>query len=229
MSYLKDFFYLFFPQLCLICNQSLFKHEDFLCNNCLKDLPRSYFHFIKNNPVDQIFWGRVNVIKATSFLIYNKDNKAKDVLHAIKYKGKKDLASKIGVIFCNELTKVNYFEDVDVVVPVPLHPRKKQKRGYNQSECLAEGMAQSLGVVVKNDILLKVVDNSTQTKKNRFERWQNVEDAYMITDSSSIAGKSILLVDDVVTTGATLEACAKVLLKIPGVKVNIATIAYASR
>ncbi len=229
MSYLKDFFYLFFPRLCLICNHSLYRHENLLCSRCLKELPRSYFHLVKDNPVDQIFWGRVNVEKATSFLIYSKDNKAKEILHAIKYNGKNDLASKIGMVFSRELIEVNYFGDIDVVVPVPIHPKKKLKRGYNQSDYLAEGMADVMGATVEKKVLLKVLNNSTQTKKNRFERWQNVEDAYMVADYACLAGKNVLLVDDVVTTGATLEACAKILLQVPNIKLNIATIAYANR
>ncbi len=229
MSFFLDFFHLFFPRTCLICNKSLYKHEKFICQSCLKELPRSYFHMMKENPVDQTFWGRVNIEKATSFLIYSKDNKAKEILHEIKYKGKKALATEIGEIFGKELMAESYFDSIDIVLPVPIHPQKKLQRGYNQSDYLAYGLADVFGVKVESNALKKILHNSTQTNKNRFERWQNVEDVYQVSDAVDLQGKHILLVDDVVTTGATLEACAKKLLEIPDSKISIATIAYASR
>ncbi len=229
MSCFLDFFYLFFPRTCLICNNSLHKHENFICKSCLNELPRSYFYKMKDNPVDQIFWGRVNIEKATCFLNYSKDNMAKDILYEIKYKGKKDLATELGLLFGKELKLCNYFEDIECIVPVPIHRLKERNRGYNQSDYLAYGLAYVYGVPVVKNVLHKISHNTTQTNKNRFDRWLNVENVYHVTGEEELIGKSILLVDDVVTTGATLEACAKKLLEIRDTKVSIATIAYANR
>ncbi len=228
MRYLDDFFNLFFPNVCCLCGRSLFQHENLICRLCEKDLPRSYFHFLAKNPVEMTFWGRVDIQKGTSFLLYVKGSKVKNILHAIKYRNNRQLGYELGKLYGLELNENNYFADIDLVVPVPIHPKKLRIRGYNQSEYIAQGLCDSLQKTLQTEGLRKVVNTKSQTRKGRFERWENVSDVFKIDDDSLFCGKNILLVDDVLTTGATLESCARCFSKVPDVTLSIATLAYAT-
>ena len=228
-NYLSDFFNLFFPRNCAICKRSLYAHEKFICRKCNKELPRSYFHLSDNNPLDKIFWGRVDIDKVVSYLIYSKGNMVKHILHNLKYRNCKELGYELGKLYGAELSEVNYFGRVDWLIPVPLHPKKMAIRGYNQSEWIAKGLCVNLNGGVMNDNLFKRVHTSSQTKKSRYSRWENIEDSFDIRDRKVLENKTVLLVDDVLTTGATLEACATCLAEIPGITINVATLAYATQ
>jgi len=160
---------------------------------------------------------------------FAKGGKVQHLLHLLKYKGKKEIGEYIGKIYGEDLKKSLFYSDIDVIIPVPLHPRRKRKRGYNQSEIFAKGLSESLVKPYDTRTLIRTYASETQTKKSRFRRWENVKEIFDLKDHQHLINKHILLVDDVVTTGATLEACASMLLKIPGVKVSIATIACAIR
>ncbi len=227
-TYLHDLFQLFFPRVCSICGNALYAHESFICRKCQQSLPRSYFHMGDQNPLEQIFWGRIQIEKAASFLEYRKGNMVKSILHKMKYKDCKELGFEIGKIFGEELSEVNYFSDVDYIVPVPLHPKKMYLRGYNQSEWIANGINENIGVDVVTDNLFKVIHTSTQTKKGRYQRWENIQKSFDLRYPERFVNKHILIVDDVLTTGATIEACASQLLKVNGVKLSVATLAYAT-
>lgn len=224
---LNNLLELFFPPLCITCSNRLISQEKFLCLNCWADLPVTNFQLDANNKVAQLFWGRVQIENATSFFSYKKGSKYPKLIHFIKYKGLKELGFETGRRFGFVLAGSLNFNSVDMIVPVPLHPRKQKKRGYNQSECIARGMAESMQKKVLTNNLFRKEYTSTQTKKNRFERWQNVDRIFDINNPEVFSGKHILLVDDVVTTGATLEACAFQLLKLKNAKVSIATLAFA--
>ncbi|TLX77780.1 ComF family protein [Labilibacter sediminis] len=228
IPYLSDFFNLFFPKICLICSRALHMHEKHICKLCERALPRSYFHMANHNPVEKLFWGRVNIEKASSYLLYTKESKVKNILHSLKYRQQKELGYELGKIYARDLSEVNYFKNLDFIVPVPLHPRKFKERGYNQSEWIAKGLSEVLSVPLKTDLLFKSYHTSTQTRKGRYQRWENVEDVFNIVSGEKFEGCNILLVDDVLTTGATLEACAKKLKSIKDIKINVATLAYAS-
>lgn len=229
MSYIYDFFSLFFPRVCYSCENTLFRHEEVLCSYCLHQLPKTNFHSEADNPVSKIFWGRVNIYHASSLYFFSKGSKVQHLLHQLKYKGKKEIGIYLGKLLGMDLLESPYYSDIDVIIPVPLHPKKQRKRGYNQSEMFARGLAESLVKPIDIRTLVRTYASETQTKKSRFKRWENVKEIFDLKNHNHLLGKHILLVDDVVTTGATLEACANMLLNIPGVKVSIATIACAIR
>lgn len=179
-----------------------------------------------DNPVSQLFWGRTKIEYATGYFHFNKGSQYQHMMHKFKYHGNKEIGYVLGKTFGNQLRK-SAFNQVDVIIPVPLHKSKLKKRGYNQSEWLGMGLSEALQVPIDTKSFIRSVATETQTKKSRFERWKNVENIFKITDRKVLENKHILVVDDVVTTGSTLEACANVLLELKNTKVSIATLAVA--
>ncbi len=227
--FLDDFLGLFYPGLCITCGQRLVSQEKYVCLNCWQDLPVNHFHMEPDNKVAQLFWGRVWIEHATSFFSYRAGSKYQRLIHSMKYKGMKELGFEAGQRFGYVLNESAGFLSIDGLVPVPLHRRKQRRRGYNQSEWIARGLAEAMHKPVEAGYLFRKKHTPTQTKKNRMERWQNVEGIFDIYEPRALTGKHLLLVDDVVTTGATLEACAAELLKIDGVRVSIVTLAFAEQ
>ncbi len=226
-EYPVDFYRLFYPKICGGCDVPLAKGEEHLCFNCRLELPFTNFEIIKENPVEKIFRGRVHLEFATSLLFFAKGEKVQNILHNIKYNEQKELAVYIGRIFGERLQNNPYLKDVTAIVPVPLHPQKQHLRGYNQSELFAEGMNEIMKAGLMTDIISRDINTETQTRKTRTERWENVEKAFVVKQPKQLAHQHILLVDDVLTTGATLEACAQTLLQSADCKVSIATVAFA--
>lgn len=222
-SWLDDFASLFFPRLCVCCGGGLNKAERDVCTDCLCSLPRTRMHEIEANLVEVRFFGRVDVSLATSFLFFEKDTVVQKLLHEIKYHDNPQLAVRLGLMFGTEL-KGGRFESVDVIVPVPLHEKRLKERGYNQSEQIANGIAKALGKPVALNVLARTKGNETQTKKGAYERWENVRGIFSLMDAELVKGKHVLLVDDVLTTGATIEACVEVLASAEA-SVSVATIA----
>lgn len=225
--WITDFFNLFFPNTCYSCGEILVSGENIICTECYYNLPRTNFQFNIENPVSMVFWGRININIATSFLFFNKGGKVQKLLHQLKYKGKTEVGYELGKIFGSELYNSPYFKKTDIVIPVPLHPKKQKLRGYNQSDFIAMGLGQSLNAEFLTQYLIRNTFTETQTNKSRYSRWQNVDGKFSVINSEYLKGKNILLVDDVLTTGATLEACAQELLKVPKTTVSVATLAYA--
>jgi len=229
VSYIYDFFSLFFPRICYSCENTLLKHEEVLCSYCLHQLPKTNFADDEDNPVVRIFWGRVNINHASSMYYFSKGGKVQHLMHQLKYKGKKEIGLYLGKLYGDSLKKSPFYNSVDVIIPVPLHPKRLRKRGYNQSEMFARGLSGSFSKPFDIKTLVRTYASETQTKKSRFRRWENVKEIFALKNHQHLINKHILLVDDVVTTGATLDACAAMLLNIPGVKISIATIACAIR
>lgn len=225
---LKDFFALLFPPLCAGCENVLYKDEQSLCLSCIYLLPKTNFHLQKDNAVEKIFWGRTNIQSAASYYNFVKDGKVQNIIHQLKYRGERKVGVFVGNLYGNELKKSEGFNTIDYIIPVPLHKRKKMLRGYNQSEAFAEGLAESMNVKTDFTTLFRAKESESQTRKTRYKRWENVENIFQINDFAKLQASHILLVDDVVTTGATLEACANVLLTIPDVTISIATMAYST-
>ena len=227
-EYADDLFGLFFPNLCLGCGQPLIRGEEVICSICHFHLPKTYFHNDPENPLNRVFWGRVNLEAVASYLYFYKGSTVQHLLHQLKYKGRQEIGLRLGKWYGLELIQADGFRDAGLVIPVPLHPQKFRKRGYNQSQVFAEGLVAVLKAEIETACLYRKVNSNTQTRKTRYDRWENVESIFAVKHPEKLKDRHILLVDDVLTTGATLEACAQALLEVPGVKVSVATIAYAS-
>lgn len=218
---------LFYPSLCITCGERLATNEKYLCFHCWSDIPVTNYQTSRENKVAQLFWGRAPVENATSYFSYKKGSNYQQLIHFIKYRGLKELGYETGRRFGVVLAGSEYFRNIDIILPVPLHPAKLKKRGYNQSEWIARGISESLNKPVSVENLIRRIYTSTQTRKNRFERWKNVENIFEVIHPQKLENKHILLVDDVVTTGSTLEACANELQKVKDVKVSVATLGFA--
>ena len=231
MSYLydiwDDFISLLFPRLCFACGTHLLRNENLICTQCYISIPRTNYHLMENNPVEQLFWGRCQITKAAAFSFYNKGSRIRKLIHNLKYKGVREIGDELGKIYGQSLKSSGFLSGIDVIIPVPLHPSKKRKRGFNQSERISKGISEISGLPVDTEALVRIGKSDTQTKRSRYERWMNVEDIFEVTDIEMIEGKHILLVDDVITTGSTLDACAGELLKIENVRVSVVALAVA--
>lgn len=221
----KDFTGILYPPLCAACGNVLLRQERVLCLRCMMELPRAGFHDDPENQVAQMFWGRVAVQHATAFMYFYSDSRYRQILYELKYRGQYHTGIEMGRMFGQEL-KLTPFDKVDLVHPVPLHRRKKRKRGYNQSALLARGISEAIGKPVAENLIRRVVYTDSQTTRSRYERWENVEGIFDVRETDKLKGKHILLVDDVITTGSTLEACASTLLSLEGVSVSVAVLAY---
>lgn len=216
-----------FPRLCPVCGKALDGDEQWLCRNCLAKLPRTRYEDVEFNTMEQHFAGKIPIERATAYFFYEKGSPYASILHDIKYHSVPRMGQWLSARAVKDMAGSHFFEDLDVVTAVPLHRSKLAKRGYNQSEYLARGIADALGIPYVEP-LKAVRPHSTQTHKGAIERWQNIQGNYALkNDADRLAGKHILLVDDVITTGSTLTVCASLLKEIPEVKVSLFTLAAA--
>jgi len=222
-----DFIDLMFPNLCVVCGNNLQKNEQQLCLSCLVDIPRTNYHLIEENPIEKKFWGKVPVYRATSYFFFQKGSSFQKLLHILKYKGNKEIGVIMGKYAAVDLLDAPDFASVDLIIPVPLHPEKFKSRGYNQSEWIGKGISMILSIPQDTSTLVRVKENPSQTKKSVYERFENTEGIFKLSDSTILAGKHVLLVDDVLTTGSTLEACILALLETEGIRISIFTLAVA--
>ncbi len=227
-SFFGDFVSLLYPDICRACGNSMVKGEEVICLSCIMHLPRTNFHLDPINPVIKHFWGKVPVEAATAYYYFNKGEKVQQLIHALKYKGKPEVGHKIGRMLGIDLQASALYKNVETIVPVPLHINKIRIRGYNQSEQIAIGLADAYKTTCSN-LLQRRRHTETQTRKHRFERFENVNRVFEVINADLLINKHILLVDDVITTGSTLVSCAEELLKVKGVRVSIAAMAYAAR
>src|ERR1700722_11476393 len=223
----KDFIGLFYPEVCICCGEGLGTKEDLVCTMCIYKLPKTNFHTAADNPLAKVFWGRVDVNAVSAYCHYQKGNMVQDLVHELKYKGKKELGIDIGKWYGHDLKTSPLFNKADYILYIPLHPSKLRKRGYNQSACFAEGLSKSMGIAVLHDALSRIKNTDTQTRKSRYERWENVEGIFKVDMIEELKGKHVLLVDDIITTGATIEACLVELNKVPVSAVSVAAIGCA--
>ena len=219
---------LFYPKVCAACGTGLLRHETTVCLSCRHLLPKTGYETYLDNPLARIFWGRVDFEAVAAIFFFSKHGKIQHLIHELKYKRNQDAGLFLGEQMGLELKKAALFQQIDYLIPVPLHPKRQYQRGYNQSEVIARGMRQTMAVPVSTDVLYRNIATSTQTKKSRQARWDNGKDIFALKNPELLAGKHVLLLDDVITTGSTLEACGQVLKQIPDIKVSIATAACAS-
>jgi len=225
MSYATDLGALFFPKYCSSCNRNLMHFEKAVCMHCLTHLPRLQMHDERDNAVEKLFWGRIDVEAATAFLSMPRNGISHRLIHRLKYHGDQEVGERLGALFAHELLESERMKGIDVIVPVPLHPKKLHVRGYNQCDCIARGMAETLGADISLNNLTRTHFSASQTRRGRISRWSNVKDIFWVREPEKFENKRILLVDDVITTGATIEACATALLKINGVQLSVGALA----
>jgi ComF family protein len=221
--------HLMYPQLCVGCATDLNNKLDMLCYKCLQNLPHTNFASFANNPIEKLFIGRIPLQAAHVAFYFSKGELIQHLIHEFKYNGNQALGNFLGEILGMELKGSHRFSDVDYIIPLPLFADKAYKRGFNQAAVIADGIAIALLKAVVKENVLRIIATATQTKKHRVERWENVAESFHIKNPNELKGKHILLVDDVITTGATIDACAQKILAIPNTKLSIAALAIASK
>ena len=226
MQFLKDIFYLFYPNLCTNCENKLIQNEFVICTFCRHDIPMANFKNYRDNKISKIFYGRVRIEKANALFFFRKKGVTKNLIHNLKYKGNEDVGKFFGNWWAEILKVNNEFNDVDFIVPVPLHIKKLKSRGYNQVTKFGKILSNELNIPYNEKNLIRINTSKTQTFKERFERFKNIETKFTLKNYNTFKNKHVLLIDDVITTGATLEACAKEIQKSNGCKISILTMAY---
>lgn len=227
--YTQDLINLLFPELCYGCGNLLYHGEKDICTSCLYDLPYTDYHIYPHNPLAKQFWGRLHLEAAMAMLYFKKGAKVQNLLHGLKYKSQTNIGTCLGKLIGQKLSASQYYADIDIIIPVPLHQKKLRLRGYNQSEYIAKGLAQELNIPMDTKSFTRNKATESQTKKARYTRYENMQGVFYVNNTAELANMHILLVDDVVTTGATLEACGNVLLNHGVKKLSVAAIAYAEQ
>ncbi|WNH13680.1 ComF family protein [Thalassobellus suaedae] len=224
---LKSILNLFFPKVCYACHNLLNDNEDTICIDCRHDLPITNIHFEDNDTIKKVLYGRANIENGTALFRFEKKGLIQQLIHNLKYKGYEHIGFVLGNWLGGELKTLETYKDIDVVIPVPLHDKKLKKRGYNQVSKFGQQISEALNIDYKDDVLIKITNTKSQTNKSRFSRWTNTDELFALKNMKTIDNKHILLVDDIITTGATLEACISVLNQAKNIKISIATMAIA--
>lgn len=224
IKWIKDFFGLLYPNYCQICGRSLSRGESICCVRCIAELPYTEFWRYDDNPVAHRFWGQVEIEAACSLLYFRKGSGIRHLVHLLKYRSETRIGYKLGYLLGLYLKQEPSYQSVDVVVPVPLHAQRLRARGYNQSDYIADGVADAMGITKNTSMVIRRKATASQTRKNRHERYSNVESIFSVPNPDMALGKHVLLVDDVITTGATVGECAKALLQAASCRVSIASL-----
>jgi len=228
-SFLSDAMHLLYPHHCLGCGSDILAKTELLCLRCIYELPHTRFEKFQHNPVEKIFWGRFPFRAAHSEFYFSKGQLIQHLMHELKYHGNLAIGEWLGALMGKILLQSGRFSGIDYLLPLPLYPDRERQRGYNQAEIICRGLSLSMHIPQQRGNLVRTRNTSTQTKKHRTERWDNVSGGFRVQDPDVLAGKHVLLVDDVITTGASLEACARAMLAVPGIQVSLATLAIASK
>jgi ComF family protein len=228
-EWLHAFGSLFFPHLCAACGSNNIARDEAICFNCMAHFPITGFANHPGNPVEKLFWGRIPVTAACSQFYFTRSSSIQHALHALKYKGNKDAGLVLGRLLGFSMEQSSRFSNIDAIVPLPLYPKKEQSRGYNQAEIIANGIRDVLKIPVITDAVIRTRYTGSQTNKTRIDRWKNVGDVFSLQKPELLKGKNILLTDDVITTGASLEACGETICRANIGALYIATLAFADQ
>lgn len=226
-GWLVDAFNVLFPETCLICENRLNKGEKFICSLCFQNLPFTEFHGKRGNVTERLFWYVLPIERANSYIYYNVGSEGRKPILWLKYFDLPEVGVFLGRIMARDLIDSDFFDGIDMIIPLPLSKSRLKKRGYNQSRKLAEGVSQITGLPINDKVVVRVVDNPTQTKLTHKQRIDNVEGIFRLMNPDEVAGKHVLLIDDVVTTNATLTSCGKEILKAGNVRISILTLGIA--
>lgn len=226
---LSDTFHLFYPHHCTGCGSDLLAKDCLLCINCIHELPHTHFARYEHNYIEAIFRGRMEVKAAHSEFYFSKGQLVQRLIHLLKYKANKEIGKYLGEIIGNSLLSSGRFSNIDYLVPLPLYIDKEHKRGYNQAAVICDGIETSTKIPLLKNNIIRQRHTETQTRKHRSARWENVANSFVVTNPATLIGKNILLVDDVITTGASIEACGQAILQVAGTSLSIATIAHATK
>ena len=221
--------HLFYPHTCTGCGSDLLNDDQLLCLQCINNLPHTNFAQHANNPIEKIFWGRIPLVAAHSEFYFAKETLIQRLIHQLKYKGNQDIGYFLGGLMAKSLLNSNRFKNIDYLVPLPLYPEKERKRGFNQAAVICNGISASMQIPVMVGNVIRQRYTETQTKKHRRERWENVADSFLVKDPAILCNKNLLLVDDVITTGATLEACGHSIVQTANVQLSLATLSMATK
>lgn len=229
IRHLRDFRHLLFPEICIHCEKLLQVSDNQFCNSCRDELPLTQFASLENNPIHDLFFGRLPLHWAHSYMFFNKKGLAQSIIHQFKYKDNTQLAYTMGMYHAHQLKEKHELNTLEnpILIPVPMHIRKRKKRGYNQAEYYAEGLKRVLNWEYDKGSLQKITHTQSQTKKGRFLRWKNVKEIFHLADNHNFNNRNLVLIDDVLTTGATLEACARELKKASPKSISVITLAWA--
>jgi len=219
---------LFFPQVCAGCHSVLMTHETVLCTICRHEMPLTQYYLDTNNEAVKKFYGKIEIEHASAFLYFNKKGIVQELIHNLKYKGHEEIGTVLGNWYVEDLKGLQLKTPFDMVIPVPLHPKKMKQRGYNQVTTFGKAVAEGLNIPYNDSVLYRKKYSKTQSKKNLLGRSENIENLFDVISSDKNQDKHFLIVDDVLTTGATLEGCSRALLKIPGTKISIVCMAMAN-
>lgn len=226
-DYFKSIIELFYPRICNGCGTPLLKGESIICLNCHIKLPRTEFELKPENPIEKLFWGRLQIKHASSFLYFRKTGLTQRLIHQLKYKGRHEIGYHLGFLYGQEIKNKILEVKPDFLTTVPLHPRKIKERGYNQSDEIAKGFSDATNIPFVPNLINRIEATDTQTKKRRYTRWENIENKFELNTSIEIENKHVVLIDDVITTGATMEACGKAILENNNAKLSIISICFA--
>ena len=223
---MKELADLILPRECPVCGEILSGIERVICLDCLSSLPLTHFWSIVNNPAEELFWGKVYFQRASSLFFYGDDSPYGRLIHKLKYEGREEIGVLLGGILGRKLRESGFYADVETIIAVPVHPLKYWMRGYNQADIIARSVAKELGVNVSEGVLKKRAFSKSQTTMDPEHRRKNAVASFSLGNASAVKGRHVLLVDDVLTTGATLEACGTILLSVEGCRVSVTTLAF---
>ncbi len=226
MHLLSDIYNLFFPESCFTCENPLTDNEKYICTSCSFNLPESHYTDLKNNTLEQTFKGRIPIKEATSLLLYSKKGIVQKLIHQLKYKNQQEIGVFLGKWLANEIKQSNRFKNLDYIIPIPLHKKRLKERGYNQLDLFGKTLSEELNIPYETQLLLKTTNTKKQSKKNRFARMEKQETVFKLNPYKDFSNKHFLLIDDIVTTGATIETCYSCLSQLKNIQISIAVMAF---